>query len=180
MLERRHSDRFRSIMDAHLPQWPTYRELLNGLPLAHEDGVTEPCLPAEECRGQPFQGGGLIWNSRLSQPGQSNAPGGGGALFGAAKKRPRQHHRSAARGRPGVPFLAAVAFRHGVGDQGPRGLWPRLRQEGWGEAGEHPHRGDDVVAALWQRASQSVVFAVQVAEKGVVHPDRGGANFHVW
>jgi len=36
LIERRHNDRFRSIMDAHLPQWPAYRELLNRLPLAHE------------------------------------------------------------------------------------------------------------------------------------------------
>ncbi len=36
LIERRHNDRFRAIMDAHLPQWPAYRELLNRFPLAYE------------------------------------------------------------------------------------------------------------------------------------------------
>ena len=42
LLERNHTDRFRSLMDQHLPQWPVYRDQLNYLPLAHEDGVTDP------------------------------------------------------------------------------------------------------------------------------------------
>ena len=37
LLERNHTDRFRSLMDQHLPQWPVYRDQLNRLPLAHED-----------------------------------------------------------------------------------------------------------------------------------------------
>ena len=37
LLERNHTDRFRSLMDQHLPQWPVYRDQLNYLPLAHED-----------------------------------------------------------------------------------------------------------------------------------------------
>ena len=37
LLERRHTDRFRALMDRHLPQWPVYRDELNALPLAHED-----------------------------------------------------------------------------------------------------------------------------------------------
>ncbi|MBK1720473.1 M48 family metallopeptidase [Thiocystis violacea] len=36
LLARRHDARFRSLLDAHLPQWPHYRALLNRLPLAHE------------------------------------------------------------------------------------------------------------------------------------------------
>lgn len=36
LIERRHNDRFRSIMDAHLPQWPACRELLNRSPSPHE------------------------------------------------------------------------------------------------------------------------------------------------
>ena len=37
LLERNHTDRFRALMDQHLPQWPVYRDQLNSLPLAHED-----------------------------------------------------------------------------------------------------------------------------------------------
>ncbi len=37
LLERRHNDRFKSLLAAHMPQWSRYREMLNGLPLAHED-----------------------------------------------------------------------------------------------------------------------------------------------
>ena len=37
LLERYHTDRFRALMDQHLPQWPVYRDQLNYLPLAHED-----------------------------------------------------------------------------------------------------------------------------------------------
>ena len=37
LLERKHTDRFRALMDQHLPQWPVYRDQLNHLPLAHED-----------------------------------------------------------------------------------------------------------------------------------------------
>ena len=37
LLEWNHTDRFRSLMDQHLPQWPIYRDQLNYLPLAHED-----------------------------------------------------------------------------------------------------------------------------------------------
>ena len=36
LLERDHGDRFRTLMDRHLPQWPFYRDQLNALPLAHE------------------------------------------------------------------------------------------------------------------------------------------------
>ena len=37
LLERNHTDRFRALMDQHLPQWPVYRDQLNSRPLAHED-----------------------------------------------------------------------------------------------------------------------------------------------
>ena len=37
MLERHHNDRFTSLMDAHMPQWRQYREMLNSLPLAHQE-----------------------------------------------------------------------------------------------------------------------------------------------
>lgn len=37
LLERRHSDRFRALMDRHLPDWRLRRETLNRAPLAHED-----------------------------------------------------------------------------------------------------------------------------------------------
>lgn len=37
LLERRHNDRFRELMDRLLPQWRLYRDELNGAPLAHED-----------------------------------------------------------------------------------------------------------------------------------------------
>ena len=37
LLERAHNDRFRKLMDAHLPQWRNYRDELNRAPLAHED-----------------------------------------------------------------------------------------------------------------------------------------------
>ena len=37
LMERTHSDRFRRLMDRHLPDWRRRREALNRLPLAHED-----------------------------------------------------------------------------------------------------------------------------------------------
>ena len=37
LLERRHNDRFVALMDAKMPQWRQYRDMLNGLPLAHEE-----------------------------------------------------------------------------------------------------------------------------------------------
>ncbi len=37
LLERHHNDRFRELMDHFLPQWRTYRDILNRAPLAHED-----------------------------------------------------------------------------------------------------------------------------------------------
>ena len=37
LLERRHNDRFTALMDAHVPQWRQYREMLNSLPLAHQE-----------------------------------------------------------------------------------------------------------------------------------------------
>ncbi|HLA33593.1 MAG TPA: SprT family zinc-dependent metalloprotease [Rhodocyclaceae bacterium] len=37
LLERRHNDRFTASMDAHMPQWRQYREMLNSLPLAHSE-----------------------------------------------------------------------------------------------------------------------------------------------
>ena len=37
LIERRHNDRFRELMDSHLPQWRLYRDELNSAPLAHED-----------------------------------------------------------------------------------------------------------------------------------------------
>ena len=36
LLEREHNDRFRELMDTHLPQWRAYRDELNRAPLAHE------------------------------------------------------------------------------------------------------------------------------------------------
>ena len=36
LLEQNHTDRFRELMDQHLPQWRLYRDQLNSLPLAHE------------------------------------------------------------------------------------------------------------------------------------------------
>jgi Protein of unknown function DUF45 len=36
-LERRHSQRFRELMDALMPRWRFYREELNRVPLAHEE-----------------------------------------------------------------------------------------------------------------------------------------------
>ena len=36
LIERRHNDRFRELMDEHLPQWRLYRDELNSAPLAHE------------------------------------------------------------------------------------------------------------------------------------------------
>jgi predicted metal-dependent hydrolase len=36
LLERNHNERFTALMDAHLPQWRQYREMLNSSPLAHE------------------------------------------------------------------------------------------------------------------------------------------------
>ncbi len=37
LLERHHNDRFTTLMDTHMPQWRQYREMLNGLPLAHQE-----------------------------------------------------------------------------------------------------------------------------------------------
>lgn len=37
LLERKHNDQFRTLMDKFLPQWRTYRDTLNRAPLAHED-----------------------------------------------------------------------------------------------------------------------------------------------
>lgn len=37
LLERKHSDRFRELMDKFLPQWRSYRDELNQAPLAHEE-----------------------------------------------------------------------------------------------------------------------------------------------
>lgn len=37
LLERHHNDRFTALMDAHMPQWWQYREMLNSLPLAHQE-----------------------------------------------------------------------------------------------------------------------------------------------
>lgn len=36
LLERHHNERFMALMDAHMPQWRQYREVLNNLPLAHQ------------------------------------------------------------------------------------------------------------------------------------------------
>jgi predicted metal-dependent hydrolase len=37
LLERHHNQRFRSLMDKHIPNWRERRDLLNSLPLAYED-----------------------------------------------------------------------------------------------------------------------------------------------
>jgi predicted metal-dependent hydrolase len=37
LIERRHNERFRELMDRHLPQWRMQRDELNRAPLAHED-----------------------------------------------------------------------------------------------------------------------------------------------
>ena len=37
LLERHHNDRFAALMDAHMPQWRQYRNMLNSLPLAHQE-----------------------------------------------------------------------------------------------------------------------------------------------
>jgi len=37
LIERHHNDRFRSILNRHLPKWKHHRALLNAEPLAHED-----------------------------------------------------------------------------------------------------------------------------------------------
>jgi predicted metal-dependent hydrolase len=37
LLERHHNDRFTALMDANMPQWRQYREMLNSLPLAHQE-----------------------------------------------------------------------------------------------------------------------------------------------
>lgn len=39
LLERRHNERFRELMDSLMPQWPLHREELNRAPLAHEEWV---------------------------------------------------------------------------------------------------------------------------------------------
>lgn len=37
LLERHHNDHFIALMDAHMPQWKQYREILNSLPLGHQE-----------------------------------------------------------------------------------------------------------------------------------------------
>lgn len=37
LLERHHNERFIALMDAHMPQWRQYKEVLNSLPLAHQE-----------------------------------------------------------------------------------------------------------------------------------------------
>lgn len=37
LIERHHNDRFLAVMDQHLPQWQSYRQLLNSAPLGHAD-----------------------------------------------------------------------------------------------------------------------------------------------
>jgi len=37
LIERHHNERFRSLMDKHMPNWRERRDLLNSLPLAYED-----------------------------------------------------------------------------------------------------------------------------------------------
>ncbi|RJG27326.1 M48 family metallopeptidase [Massilia cavernae] len=37
LLEHHHNEHFTALMDAHMPQWRQYRELLNSLPLAHQE-----------------------------------------------------------------------------------------------------------------------------------------------
>ena len=37
LLERHHNDHFIALMDDHMPQWRQYREMLNSLPLAHQE-----------------------------------------------------------------------------------------------------------------------------------------------
>lgn len=37
LLERHHNGQFTALMDAHMPQWRQYREMLNSLPLAHQE-----------------------------------------------------------------------------------------------------------------------------------------------
>lgn len=37
LIERRHNDRFRELMDGVMPRWRSYRDELNRAPLAHED-----------------------------------------------------------------------------------------------------------------------------------------------
>lgn len=39
LLERRHNDRFKSIMDRFLPQWKLYQDELNQAPLAHSEWI---------------------------------------------------------------------------------------------------------------------------------------------
>lgn len=44
LLERRHDDRFTALLDRHLPNWRTLRDILNRAPLGHDDfaGPTAP------------------------------------------------------------------------------------------------------------------------------------------
>ena len=37
LIERRHNDRFRDLMDRHMPQWRMHRDALNRAPLAHAE-----------------------------------------------------------------------------------------------------------------------------------------------
>lgn len=39
LLERQHTERFRELLNQHMPQWQLYRDELNRAPLAHEDWV---------------------------------------------------------------------------------------------------------------------------------------------
>lgn len=37
LIERRHNERFANLMDIHIPNWRQFREMLNSLPLAHQE-----------------------------------------------------------------------------------------------------------------------------------------------
>jgi len=37
LLERRHNERFMAIMNAHMPLWRQFRDVLKSLPLTHQD-----------------------------------------------------------------------------------------------------------------------------------------------
>ncbi|WP_259135333.1 M48 family metallopeptidase [Methanosalsum natronophilum] len=39
LLERKHNDHFRDLMDRYMPHWRLYRDELNNMPLAHENWV---------------------------------------------------------------------------------------------------------------------------------------------
>jgi hypothetical protein len=67
LLVRRHDDRFRGLMDRHLPNWEYLRETLNNSPLAHSDWVE---APAPWSFGAPFLSRGaeqveeVIWTRK--------------------------------------------------------------------------------------------------------------------